>query len=142
MEKQMKILVWRLLDAAINRAREAVRVIEDVVRFVYDNKESTAELKSFRHDFSILTQQFSWSERLAARETEHDVGTSLQGKGESDRQSLEAVLNANFCRLQEALRSLEEITKLENPELSSQYKALRYRAYILHKKIGDHCHSA
>ena len=42
----------RLLDANANRAREALRVLEDYARFVLDDGALQAGLKSLRHDFA------------------------------------------------------------------------------------------
>ncbi|MFH5804188.1 hypothetical protein ACG2DA_09050, partial [Alienimonas sp. DA493] len=39
----------RLLDAAENRAREGLRVLEDHARFVLDDAGLTGELKAIRH---------------------------------------------------------------------------------------------
>jgi len=135
----MSNMVWniyRILDAAANRGREAVRVLEDAVRFLADNTEATEELKSFRHAFSALTDQLSMAERLEARATDSDVGTAISAAGEYERSSLETVLTANFCRLQESLRSLEEFSKLVHPEVAPHYEHLRYESYILQQKIA------
>ena len=39
----------RLLDANINRVSEGIRVIEDMARFVYNQKEFSKELREKRH---------------------------------------------------------------------------------------------
>ena len=39
----------RLLDANINRVSEGIRVVEDVARFVYNQKEFSKELREKRH---------------------------------------------------------------------------------------------
>ena len=44
---------------------------------------------------------------------------------------MDEVLAANFSRVQEALRSLEEFGKLLNPGLASRWEQLRYEAYTL-----------
>src|SRR5918999_4921729 len=50
--------VLRLLDANANRAREALRVIEDYARFVLDDRDTSAELKAIRHDLAAATASF------------------------------------------------------------------------------------
>src|SRR5579872_503721 len=40
---------FRILDAAANRAREGVRVVEDYVRFTLDDRHLTGMLKNWRH---------------------------------------------------------------------------------------------
>ncbi|MEN6495839.1 MAG: hypothetical protein ABFD16_16275, partial [Thermoguttaceae bacterium] len=42
--------VLRVLDAAWNRAREGLRVVEDYTRFVLDDRHLTEQLKQLRHE--------------------------------------------------------------------------------------------
>src|SRR5690606_27786054 len=42
----------RIIDANANRAREALRVMEDAARFVLDDADLCADLKSLRHDLA------------------------------------------------------------------------------------------
>src|SRR5262245_61692060 len=42
--------VARIIDANANRAREALRVMEDAARFALNDGPLTARLKSLRHD--------------------------------------------------------------------------------------------
>ena len=44
--------IYRILDAAANRGREALRVVEDAVRFLDDNEELASALKEARHRFA------------------------------------------------------------------------------------------
>lgn len=127
----------RLLDASANRAREAVRVIEDFVRFVLDDPGLTARLKDFRHELQEILTSFSRSRRLRARDTDRDVGTGIEAQGEYRRETVQDVLDANFARLQESLRSLEEFSKiggsLGDASAPRRLEQLRYRSYTLHK---------
>lgn len=127
--------IYRLLDAAANRGKEAVRVIEDFVRFVLDHPVLTRQLKDFRHEFQDILNSFPTRSRLSARNTEHDVGTVLEGNNEYQRDSADSVLAANFGRLQESLRSLEEFSKLLKPEISRRFEQLRYQCYTLQKNV-------
>lgn len=125
----------RLFDATANRAREGLRVVEDYVRFVLDDAHLHGLLKRFRHDLTDMLRPMQWPDRLAARETQHDVGTSLTLPSESARIDADALVAANFARLQEALRSLEEFGKLLDPAIAETAKQLRYRAYTLHRAV-------
>ncbi len=127
----------RLLDAVSNRASEAVRVIEDYVRFMLDDRSLTSQLKDFRHAFRKAIEPFSSSERLRHRDTDQDVGTGLEGLGEYERRDVWDVLASNFGRLQESLRSLEEFTKIERPQCSRELERLRYRSYTLHQLVAE-----
>ena len=52
---------------------------------------------------------------------------------EQVRENPRAVLAANFKRIGEALRSLEEYSKLVNVWLSGRFEVLRYDIYTLEK---------
>lgn len=134
-EKISHTALLRVWDAAVNRAREALRVVEDYVRLVLDDRYLTALSKQLRHDLTAATAGVCREERLAARETLADVGTTLTLGEESARQDEADILAANFARLQESLRSLEEYAKLLAEEAAEQLKQLRYRAYSLERAV-------
>ena len=127
--------VIRLLDASANRAREALRVIEDYVRFALDDRHLTRQLKTLRHRLTSALAELSLSDRLTMRDTRADVGTSISTDTERVRQNAYDVLTANFARLQESLRSLEEFGKIENTEASLLVEQIRYDTYTLHKAV-------
>jgi thiamine-phosphate pyrophosphorylase len=130
-----EVRVLRVLDASGNRAREGLRVVEDYVRFVLDDRHLTEQLKRLRHDLAGLLDRLSLDQRLRARETESDVGTALWTPAERRRESAAAVLTANFTRLQEALRSLEEFGKIIDADLAAGIQQLRYRCYTLQRGV-------
>lgn len=129
---------WRIIDAATNRCSEGMRVIEDVVRFRANDPLGTKLLKEWRHDFNALVKLMPAAERLAMRDTGGDVGTSISTNAEHERRSFPDLLAANFKRVGEALRTIEETGKLLGPadrETPKRAEALRYRAYTLEKTI-------
>ena len=69
-----------------------------------------------------------------ARDTPNDPGTQLHHDKEARRDSVKSVLTANFSRVQEALRVLEEYAKLENAEMAVDCKQMRYRTYGLENR--------
>lgn len=129
----------RIVDAAANRAREALRVLEDVVRFAHDDAFASRQLKELRHDLGAALAEVPPAHLLAARETMRDVGTAIQTEREGVRESLRDVVAANLKRLQEALRTLEEVGKLFGPPLGAKLEQLRYRGYTLERVLllGD-----
>lgn len=126
----------RAVDANANRAREALRVLDDYVRFVLDDATLTEQLKGLRHEFAGLIAHLPPSLLDESRETLRDVGTGITAGGEMERQSPLDVARINFKRLQEALRSLEEFGKVLSPQLAPGLEAIRYRAYTLERTIG------
>ena len=124
----------RLLDAAENRAREGLRVLEDHARFALDHKGLTAECKALRHALGAALP-VERGERCVSRETASDVGTGLSEPTERVRADAPAVLAANAARTQEALRSLEEWSKVADPDRGAAFESLRYRVYTLEKRL-------
>jgi thiamine-phosphate pyrophosphorylase len=126
----------RILDAAANRAREALRVVEDFCRFVLADALLSGELKRLRHDLAAALGELPSRLLLEARDTLGDVGIALSTPQEQERASLSAVVQANFKRLQEALRSLEEHGKVRSADLGRAVEGLRYRSYTLERALG------
>lgn len=127
--------IVRLIDASANRAREGLRVVEDYVRFALDDALATQQLKQFRHTFTRLMGEIPLSERLSARETRQDVGTGITLDSERQRDDAQSVLAANFTRIQESLRSLEEYSKVVCPSISGGLEQLRYDSYTIQKIV-------
>jgi thiamine-phosphate pyrophosphorylase len=111
-ERGQEQALLRLMDAAANRAREGIRAIEDYCRFIRDDRDLTERLKAFRHDLSAALSHIPPLQLIEARDTRADVGTDLDVEAEHRRGSPADVATANFKRVQEALRSLEEYSKL------------------------------
>jgi thiamine-phosphate pyrophosphorylase len=123
----------RIIDAAANRAREGLRVVEDYLRFVLDDRHLTELCKQLRHDLTGSLEKVPMEHRLVSRDTQADVGTTLTTSGEQTRADIRDVLRANFARLQESLRSLEEFGKLLDESLAASFKQMRYRTYTLQR---------
>ncbi len=129
------VRLLRVIDAAANRAREGLRVVEDFVRMVLDHRELTGELKYLRHELTQALEPFAHGDLLAARNTPGDVGTTVTTRTEFVRADLSAVVAANWKRVQEALRSLEEYAKVIEPAAAATFERLRYRTYSLEQSL-------
>jgi thiamine-phosphate pyrophosphorylase len=119
----------RIIDSNANRAREALRVMEDAARFAVDDAALTGSLKSIRHDLRVALDQLppGWLE--AHRNVAGDVGTRITTAAEGVRTGHADVVAAAGKRLGEALRSIEEAAKVVDDRLAPRVEALRYRAY-------------
>lgn len=120
--------VMRLIDANANRAREALRVMEDGARFLLDDAPLSASIKSIRHDLAGVIRDFA-PECVRDRDTPGDVGTGITTDAEMRRASPGEVVIAAGKRLSEALRSLEEYAKTLDPSAAARFEQLRYRGY-------------
>lgn len=128
--------VLRILDANLNRLQEGLRVVEDICRYVYNNREITYMLKHMRHKAILQYTDLL----LQARDVESDIAKESI-ETEVERLDLEAILHANFHRICESARVLEECLKLNECQKfgeSQAFKSLRYEAYRLHAIINKH----
>ncbi|QDV33915.1 thiamine phosphate synthase [Tautonia plasticadhaerens] len=125
----------RILDASANRAREGLRVVEDYARFVLDDPGLTRRLKDVRHRLGEGIRGLDVDRLLTSRDTPGDVGTHIMAADEGARSNARAVLVANFKRTAEALRSLEEYTKITDQWLSGRFEVLRYDVYTIEKRM-------
>ncbi len=132
---QNKSGVLRILDAASNRAGEGLRVVEDYLRFVLDDRHLMSLAKQLRHDLASALEQVPATARLAARDTLTDVGTNVSTPSETRRDSPAGVVAASFKRIEQSLRSLEEFGKLVDSDLGAGFESLRYRVYTLERAV-------
>ncbi len=125
----------RLIDANANRAREALRMLEDIARFHLDDRDLTAKAKSLRHELREALDRFPSGWLVANRDTTGDVGTELSTPAESVRRDLLDVTIAAGKRASEALRVLEEASKVVDADRASSFESLRYRTYELDRVL-------
>jgi len=128
--------VMRILDANLNRGREALRVIEDYTRFVLDDADATERAKTCRHQLRELVEAAGPNGLLAARDIIGDVGRELKTAAELQRGSAEDVVRAAFARLSEAARVLGEYGKLVSPPAAAAAERLRYQSYELEQRVA------
>ncbi|WAL59794.1 thiamine phosphate synthase [Thermocoleostomius sinensis] len=129
-----KFAVYRILDANLDRAREGLRIIEEWCRFGLNNAHFASDCKQLRQELA----QWHRDDIRATRDTPNDSGTDLTHPQEEQRSSVAQVLRVNFCRVQEALRVLEEYGKLYFPEMGTACKHMRYRVYTLESNLEHH----
>ncbi len=143
--------ILRILDANLNRAREGLRVVEEIARFVFDDKVLQKTTKSLRHQLASL---FAASPRAGrklpvtkpaaaaldremlidlGRDAGGDVGKTSSTPREGKRAALSDLIQANFARIEESIRVLEEYTKPTATGVSPRLKAMRFDIYSLEK---------
>ena len=127
---------WRLLDAAANRAGEALRVLEDVARFLLDDAHLTARAKEVRHDLAAVLASPDLARRGACRDTPGDVGTDLVAEAALPRRGAADLVAANGARAAQALRSLQEVSLVVAPAAAARFERLRYRVYTLERALA------
>lgn len=131
----MERTVLRILDANLNRAREALRVMEEYARFALDDASLAASLKETRHRLAGSTPVRLAEALLDSRNVPADPGRENTLPAEFSRADARHVAVAAGKRLGEALRALEEYAKLADPEWAAAIKAIRYGAYHLEQRL-------
>jgi len=124
--------IYRAIDANINRVGEGLRVIEDLARFYYDNRPVQEALKRLRHTLSSMFEQERF---IPYRDSVNDIGFSSVGSREMIRENVKDVLKSNLKRIEEGLRVLEELFKIESTDISMDIKELRYNVYDIEKSV-------
>ena len=128
--------IYRILDANLNRAREGIRVTEEVARLYFDDAPLASRFKKLRHDLTgVAKRSFDEKKLLSFRDSQGDVGADSMGILEKERVDLSSVVQANLRRAQEATRVLEEFGKLINPESARAFKRIRFRLYTLEQEM-------
>jgi thiamine-phosphate pyrophosphorylase len=131
---------WRALDASANRAGEALRVIEDVVRFVLDDAHLTGLAKNLRHELAAVLASGRLAHRIMLRDVSGDVGAGVEAAAALPRATVHDLIAANAARAAQALRSLEEVSRLIEPDAAAAFERLRYRLYVLERgAVGTAC---
>jgi len=122
--------IFRIIDANLNRATEGLRVVEEICRFIIEDAKLTLEAKQLRGRLSKIIKH-----ELASRDATGDVGREPYTKNEQSRAGLENIFKANIKRAEEAVRCLEEFSKLLNASYGKAFKAIRFEIYELEKKL-------
>ena len=127
---------FRIVDANINRAAEGLRVLEDYARFCNNDGDMSERLKRLRHAVRDNIMSFL-PECLKERDSTADTGFGISMETRLDaRASPFELAAANFKRVQEAMRALEEFLKIMGKyELAKTYEKCRFDSYSLEKEF-------
>ena len=81
----MEKAIYRIIDANFNRAREAIRVMEDFCRFGLNSARMSGRCKKLRHDLSAAICMLDEGKLITSRDTLADVGTTIKVEGQLSR---------------------------------------------------------
>jgi len=133
----MSYQTLRIIDANLNRVGEGLRLLEEIARLLLNDAALTQQLKTMRHD--LIRGDYSFHQQLLqSRNSESDVGIDIEVPGEEKERELPMALVANSRRVQESLRTLEELAKVPGiiPELDSEkFKQARFSLYTIEQKL-------
>src|SRR3984957_10208270 len=118
----MKNDFYQVIDANINRVTEGLRVIEEYTRFLTSQKKLTDQLAKLRKEISQTEKEYL--QDLLSR------GNDMRAaEPPPQRKDIETLLRANFKRVEQGLRVLEEYTG------NAFYTKKRFEVYALEKEI-------
>lgn len=127
--------VMRIIDANLNRTCEGLRVLEDIARFTFNNKELTLRLKEERHSLRKLFLD-EVDNAIIERDAKIDVGR-VPSRFEDRRRDLSEIATCNLKRVEESLRTLEEVCKLFALKKAHRIKRMRFAFYSIEKNIDE-----
>ncbi|MBI4341095.1 MAG: hypothetical protein HY598_02295 [Candidatus Omnitrophica bacterium] len=127
----------RILDANANRALEGLRVCEEIIRLHLASPSHFRRARALRHAVAAALRRLAVSRLhlLAARDSRRDVGRRAAGGRVA---SLEQLLLINFQRTKEALRTLEEGSRLTAPRAVAAFQRARFALYDLERDVLLH----
>jgi len=135
LKEQDKTGLYRLIDANLNRAKEALRVLEDIFRFILKDKKRFSTIRKIRHQITDSAGRRFIHRVVSARDEESDCGKAPH-RDEFKRKGIEGIIFANLQRAKESLRVLEETFKLFDKKKSRSFKELRFAIYGLERTIA------
>ncbi len=123
--------IAQLIDANLDRAREGLRVMEDWCRFGLKRSDFSIQIKDWRQQLGLHHHSIYRKARLTSNDPAMGVSHQLQ----KVRSTPEAVFIANSSRVQEALRVIEEFTRITDPTLCEIATTIRYETYEIQIKV-------
>ena len=127
----------RIIDANLNRIGEGLRLLEDIARLLLNDAALTQRLKTMRH--GLIKGDWTFNQQLLnARNSEGDVGINIEAPEQEKRRELPLMVVANARRVQESLRTIEELAKA--PEMaakldSEKFKQARFDVYSIERNL-------
>jgi len=124
----------RIIDANLNRIGEGLRLLEDLARLILNDATLTEQLKTIRHQ--MLESDWSFNQQLLqSRNAQGDVGINI-GAPEGKERELPTMVVANSRRVQESLRTIEELAKMPNVKLDPEkFKQARFNVYTIEQNL-------
>ena len=119
----------RIIDANANRTREALRVVEDMLRFWREDGPAVPKAEAREAPGREAVRRSGAArarEGLSAQATRRPIpaGTRCR-RSEATRRDVGEILVSNFRRAEEGLRVLEEVAKLVDAERQPQVQEVQ-----------------
>lgn len=124
----------QIIDVNLNRFSEALRVIEDLIRFYLEDSKKLKLVRNLKRELwqnlSDIRKEIIWS-----RKSEKDLGRA-EKFDKTKRRNIADIFTANIKRSQESARVLEEMFKPDNSKIAGFFKKIRFTLYDLEKDLS------
>jgi thiamine-phosphate pyrophosphorylase len=124
----------RVIDVNFNRAKEGLRVVEDIFRFIIEDNILRQHSRRIRHKLDQIVKSRIFKIAVLNRLSDQDIGRKIDGQ-EIKKSNYEDLLYSNMQRVKESLRVLEEFFKIVDPQQTKIIKQIRFDSYNLEKRI-------
>jgi thiamine-phosphate pyrophosphorylase len=116
----------------VNRASEGLRVLEDHFRFLHPDNLINAKLRELRHKVRDSLKHIDGI-LISSRDSADDNGLKIsQNSGSDKKTTSKEFITANFKRVQEAVRSIEENLNLSGHYTEAKlYEKIRFEVYTM-----------
>ena len=119
--------IYQIIDANLDRAREGLRVLEDWARFGLGKEKYVERIKNFRQ---ILGKNHLEVYKQSRNHIE-DKCKGLTHQEQINRKTSEQIISSNAARVQEALRVIEEFSRLRIKSFQKSHLKLDIKFILL-----------
>jgi thiamine-phosphate pyrophosphorylase len=124
----------RIIDVNLNRLDESLKMIEDVARFYFADRDLLSRTRRIRRCFLDLKRSLPMEAVIGARQSHLDPGRKAAFDSK-ERKNITATIISNLSRAKEAARTLEEALKTFDVRLSNRMKEIRFLTYDLERDM-------
>ena len=125
---------FSLFDAQFARAREGLRVLDELARFLFRDRALYEGLRTLRHRLAAIEFALGDALTVAGRERGGEPGVD-SGALATGTATIWQVIRSNAGRVTEALRVLQDVGALYNPGIIHYFQDIRYELYFLEKEL-------
>lgn len=129
------------MDANLNRAREGMRVCEEIARFILSDAALTRRCEKVRHTIGRISRLLPPPAFLKTRDVHRDAGRPSLRRIRSGHKLYQDLLTANARRVEESVRVLEEFSRLWSLQQARRWTRLRFEVYDIEQSICAHLSS-
>jgi len=113
-------------------------MLEDYFRFISEEEYMRNNIRKIRHSIKAISSDKKLTKKLIEnRDVRNDIGNKLDTL-EIKRNDIFDIVYANFQRVKESLRVIEELLKIVDKSKVKAAKKIRYQTYAAEKQTFKH----